>query len=131
MVSTYRVPSKKELQSKGRGKKGVQKHIILRHELDNLVTEYAKKLGWSQAKVLEEMIVHGVDDFEKNHNFKVAEKNNDRRDESLTEQLNEKIELILEKKRKDASKKANDLSDAYSKSIVHGNSDDWQTQGYA
>ena len=130
MVSTYRVPSKDELkQSKGR--KGILKHFILRHDLDKLVTEYSKKLGVSQASILEEMILVGVNKFEQNHGFRVAEKLSGKRTEDLTEQLNEKLELLMEQKRKDASKKANDIAEAYSKSIVHGNSDDWQSQGYA
>jgi hypothetical protein len=129
MVSTYRVPSKDELkQSKGR--KGILKHFILRHDLDKLVTEYSKKLGVSQASILEEMILVGVNKFEQNHGFRVAEKLSGKRTEDLTEQLNEKLELLMEQKRKDASKKANDIAEAYSKSIVHGNSDDWQSQGY-
>jgi len=128
MVSTYRVPSKEELkQSKGKGRKGILKHFILRHDLDRLVTEYSRKLGWSQARVIEEMMLIGVSKFEVNHGFRVAEKLSEKRTEDLTEQLNEKIELLMEQKRKDASKRANDIADAFSKSIAHGNSDDWQS----
>jgi MinD-like ATPase involved in chromosome partitioning or flagellar assembly len=76
------------------------------------------------------MILVGVNKFEQNHGFRVAEKLSGKRTEDLTEQLNEKLELLMEQKRKDASKKANDIAEAYSKSIVHGNSDDWQSQGY-
>ena len=128
MVNSYKIPSKKELeQSKGKGRKGILKHFILRHDLDKLVTEYSKKLGVSQASILEEMILVGVNKFEQNHGFRVAEKLSGKRTEDLTEQLNEKLELLMEQKRKDASKKANDIAEAYSKKIVHDcDGDEWQ-----
>jgi hypothetical protein len=128
MGGSYIIPSKDELkQNKEKGRKGVLKHFILRHDLDSLVTDYAKKLGCPQAKVMEEMILVGVNKFEENHGFRIG-KVSDKREKELTEQLNEKIELAMEQKRKDASKKANDIADAYSKQIVHGNSDDWQSE---
>jgi regulator of PEP synthase PpsR (kinase-PPPase family) len=130
MVNSYKIPSKKELeQSKGKGRKGILKHFILRHDLDKLVTEYSKKLGVSQASILEEMILVGVNKFEQNHGFRVAEKLSGKRTEDLTEQLNEKLELLLEEKKKNASKKANDIAEAYSKKIVHDyDGDEWQCE---
>ena len=134
MSGSYKVPSREELEQgrKGKGRKGVLKHFILRHDLDRLVTEYSKKLGVSQAQVIEEMIVGGVNRFEVNHGFRVGEKRNEKREESLTEQLNEKIQLQIEQKKRDSAKKSSDLANAYGKKIVHDyNNDDWQTQGYA
>ena len=130
--TSYKIPTEKEMkQSKGRGRKGIQKHFVLRHDLDTLVCEYSKKLGISQAQVIEEMMLIGVSKFEENHGFRVG-KQSEKRTEDLTEQLNKRTELIMEQKRKEASKKANDLAEAYSKKIVHDyNNDDWQTQGYA
>jgi hypothetical protein len=125
--------SKEDLETehrKSKGRRGVQKHFILRHDLDHLVTEYARKLGVSQAQVIEEMMLIGVSKFEINHGFRVGEKSDGQRIGDLTEQLNEKVELILEQKRRETAKKSNSLTEAYSRWLAHGNSDDWQTQGY-
>ena len=78
-------------QIKTKGRKGILKHFILRHDLDKLVTDYAKKLGFSQARVIEEMIELGIAGFEKKYGFRMDEKRIDeKRDKELTEQLNEK-----------------------------------------
>jgi hypothetical protein len=133
-ASSYKVPSKADLakngELKGKGRKGIVKHFVLRYDLDRLVSDYAKKLGVSQAKVLEEMIEVGVARFELNHGFRIVEKRiefNEKREAILTEQLNEKETIIREQKKRDSAKKTNDLTDSYSKRIVHGNSDDWQS----
>jgi hypothetical protein len=129
MMEKPRVPTKKELmpEKKTRGRKGVLKHFILRHDLDQLVSDYAKKLGISQAQVMEEMILVGVSRFEINHGFRIAEKRIDEKREAiLTQQLNEKYSLILEQKKKDRARKAKDIEEAYSKRLAHGTDDDWQ-----
>jgi regulator of PEP synthase PpsR (kinase-PPPase family) len=129
MDKTYKIPSKQELeQSKGKGRKGIQKHLILRHDLDSLVTEYAKKLGISQSQVIEEMIVGGINRFEVNHGFKIAEKQGEKRTEDLTKQLNERVEREMERKKKEASAKSKALEEAYGKKICHDYSNDEQWQ---
>jgi hypothetical protein len=132
MDKTYKIPSKQELEQtrKSKGRKGIQKHLILRHDLDSLICEYSKKLGVPQSQVIEEMIVGGVNRFEVNHGFKIGDKRNEKREESLTAQLNERTDLLMEQKRKEAAKKANDLAEAYSKKIAHGNDDNWQSQWF-
>jgi hypothetical protein len=133
-ASSYKVPSKAELakkgELKGKGRKGVLKHLILRHDLDRLVSDYAKKLCVSQAKVIEEMIEVGVARFELNHGFRIVEKRiefNDKRIAVLTEQLNEKEARIREQQKRDSANKTNDIATAYSKQLAHGNSDEWQS----
>ena len=116
-------------QIKTKGRKGILKHFILRHDLDKLVTDYAKKLGFSQARVMEEMIELGIAGFEKKYGFRIDQKRIDeKRDKELTEQLNEKSDRIREQRKRESAKKANDLSEAYSKKIVHDYSgEDWQS----
>ena len=96
--------------------------------------EYAKKLDVSQASVMSELMMVGIKRFEEIHGFRITEnkygENKEKNIESLTEQLNEKYKLMIEEKKANASKRANDLSDAYSRQIAHGNSYDWQSQGY-
>ena len=134
-ASSYKIPSKAEMlkkgELKGKGRKGVLKHMILKHELDHLVTKYAKALGVSQASVMEEMMEVGVARFELNHGFRIAEKRiefDEKREAVLTEQLNEKSAMIREQKKRDSAKKTNDLAEAHSKKIVHDYSGDgWQS----
>ncbi len=118
----YRIPDKTELT---KGRKGIRKHFVLRFDIDKLVADYAKRLDVSQAKVMEEMMLVGITQFEINHGFKVKDSNCvDKREEStgsLSEQLNEKFRLLIEQKRKNASNRANDIETAYSRRIVSDN----------
>jgi hypothetical protein len=126
--TSYEIHNKLEKELKGKGRKGILKHFILRHDLDRLVTDYAKKLGVSQAKVIEEMIEVGVSRFELNHGFRIAEKRIDEKREAiLTEQLNEKLAMIREDRKRDCAKKSDDIMKAYSKRLAHGESDEWQS----
>ncbi len=132
---SYKVPSKEDLKKRSRKAiKGIRKHLVLNRELDNLVCEYARKLDVSQASVMSELMMVGIKRFEEIHGYRITEnkygENKEKNIESLTEQLNEKYKLMIEEKKANASKRTNDLSDAYSRQIAHGNSDEWQSQGY-
>ena len=119
-------------QRKTKGRKGILKHFILRHDLDKLVTDYAKKLGFSQARVIEEMIELGIVGFEKKYGFRIVEKSIDyKRDSDLTEEINEKEARIREQRQRESAKKANDLAEAHSKRIIHDYSgEDWQSEWF-
>jgi len=121
--------TKEELQNrKGKGR-GIQKHIIVKPEIDQLISEYSKRLGCSEAKVIEELLLVGVRGFEQNHNFGVTEKNSNERTESLTEQLNRKAMLIMEKRKLESAKKNSDMADSYSRQLAH-NYDDYGWQSF-
>jgi hypothetical protein len=124
-----RIPTKAELkQEKSKGRKGITKHFVLDWRKDKLVSEYAKKLDVPQAVVMNEMMEVGIYRFEVNHGFRLKEKSLAEEKERMTTAFsNEQIRLILEEKRRKAGQKSKEIEDAYSRSIAHGNSDDWQT----
>jgi len=122
----YKVPSKDELEGKGRKR---QKHITYDSDLDNLVCDYAKKLSVSQAQVITEMMRVGIVQFEINHGFRLAESDN-KRDANLAEQLNETYRKITEQKKAESASKANEIAKAYEKRIIHGIDDSEWTQQY-
>jgi hypothetical protein len=109
--------------------KGVRKHFVLNRELDNAVCEYAKKLGWSQARVMESLMLVGIKRFEEINGFSFTEnkygENREQGIQLLTQKLNEKYSLLVAEKRANASKRANEISDAYSKRVAYG-SEGWE-----
>ncbi len=119
-------PSIPDLKNKN-GIKGIKKHFVLRHDIDALVSKYSNALHVSQAAVLTEMMLIGLRNFEIVHGFRVAEsKYSEDRDENLTQQLDEKYQLLIEQRKKEASKRANDIQNAYSRRVAH-TSEGWNT----
>jgi hypothetical protein len=113
----------------GKAVSGIRKHFVLNRELDTLVCEYSKKLGWSQAKVMESLMLVGIKRFEEINGFSFMEKkygeNKEQSIQSLTQELNDKYALLIAEKKTNAAKRANDIADAFSKRVAHSN-DDWE-----
>jgi hypothetical protein len=103
------------------------KHLRIYPDIDDLIKKYSKILRRSEADIANEMMRIGIPSFEIKYNLrsKLAPLMIGR-DADLTKQLNERVNLILEKKKAEGAKKANDLSDAFGKMIVHGSKEDWE-----
>ncbi len=121
------VPTEKELKE-DYGKANLrEKHFRIHPDIDDLIKKYSKILRRSEADIANEMMRIGILSFQLKHGLrsKLAPLMIGR-DSDLTKQLNDRVNLILEKKKAERAKKANDLSDAFSKKIAHGSKEDWE-----
>jgi len=104
-----------------------EKHFRIHPDIDDLIKKCSKVLRRSESDVANEMMRIGISSFEIKYGLRskisplmVG------RDADLTKQLNDRVNLIIEKKKAERSKKANDLSVAFEKMIVHGSKEDWE-----
>jgi hypothetical protein len=120
-----KVPSKAELNIEK--KRLREKHFRIHPDIDDLLKKYSKILKRSEAEIANEMLRIGIVAFELKYGLRsrIAPLMIGR-DADLTKQLNDRVNLILEKKIAERAKKANDLSDAFGKMIVHGSKQDWE-----
>jgi ribosome-binding protein aMBF1 (putative translation factor) len=116
----------KECKRKKGKRTGHQKNLYVSSDFDKVLVEYSKKLNMSQSEIVEKMMIHGIDRFEKMYGLEKTgniPKERDRWVEDMTRQINERYRKEIAKAKEKAAQKATELSDAYMRRIIHDYSD--------